>query len=218
LGILRSGLAGYLFVGEGCGKLWANVRFHLARFFAACPVYGIICAGFCAMYGLREGIGYDWNLAVVFGLLLILAGVGIRHKPKVKTFDTGEVALTLVGALAFIVVYVGVVSPMYYQREETSTFVRAVESLRADEPGELVFYLMGPDQEDVKYAANAERILAPRFVREFDKVVECGESCYFITHEKYFDQLNEGQAKRVEVVAAGNLGHKESVAFRLVGE
>lgn len=209
-------LGSYLFVGEGRGELWGNVRFHLARFFADCPVYGIICAGFCAMYGLREGIEYDWNLWAVTAMLLVLGLVGNKLRPRFKTFEKGEVALTLVGALTFLVTYVGVVSPMYYQREETSTFVRAVESLREDKPGELVFYLMGPDREDVKYAANAERVVIPRFVREFDKVVECGASCYFITHEKFFDRLSEAETNRVEVVAKGNLGHKEAVAFRLV--
>ena len=208
-------LASYLFAAEQRSDLWNNVRFHMVRFFATCPVYAIICAICCVIYSKREGIEYDWNLLIVFGLLMILVAVGIKYKPKVRTFDTGEVTLTLVGALAFMVVYIGVISPMYYQREETSTFVQSVESQIDAETDKLVYYMMGPDREDVKYAANVDRLLTPGFVREFEKVLEYGASSFFITHKKYFKQLTEDQKKTIEVVAVGNLGHKEAVAFQL---
>ena len=59
-------------------------------------------------------------------------------------------------ASAFIVFLIGIADPMIVARESSSSFIHDLEAVRQARCGDLVFFRMGPDGEDVKYASNLD--------------------------------------------------------------
>lgn len=109
----------------------------------------------------------------------------------------------------------GLFQPIYYSREHTTTFVTQIETLRKTNPGPLVFYKINPDNEDIKYAANAQTLITPNYAKNPEEILSYKESAYFITPQKYYNRLPDQFAAKTKQITKGNIGHKKCIAFKL---
>ena len=208
-------IASYLLVEKPQSQLLKNVRFHLVRFFAMSPGWAIAAVIGIIVYIMKAGSPFPPHLLLTLFALTIVSFVSFILKLKCGASDTQETLLTAVAALTFVTMYAGIIGPLYYSREETTSFVAQVESLRQSEPGALVFYEIGPDAEDIKYAANSTVLIQPDFAECPEDILDYDSTAYFVTPESDFDNLAETMGNRIGAVARGNLGHKECVAFKL---
>lgn len=151
-------------------------------------------------------------------ILVPLALVPKMLKRKYPDLQTREMLLAATATAAFVTIYIGIVQPIYYSREHTTTFVSQIETLRKANPGPVVFYKISPDKEDIKYAANAQTLIKPNYARFPNEMLDYGESAYFVAPEKYYDSLPGHFGINTKKITKGNLGHKKCIVFRLTKE
>ncbi len=208
-------IASYLLTEKNDLPFLIGMRFHLVRFFAMFPLYAVIGAIATAVYIAKEGLTPDWELVPILLMLVTTAGLGAVLKLKCNDWAAQKTLLTATAAAALVILYIGIIQPIYYDREHTTSFVSQVEQLREATPGPLVFYQIGPDGEDIKYAVNAGHSLQPEYFDKPEKMLTYGENACFVALQKYYDALPEHLVAQTVPLAKGNLGHKECIAFKL---
>jgi len=100
-----------------------------------------------------------------------------------------SVPLCLVACLSVYVFQVGVFEPINSQVHDTNGFVRRIEALRAERPGELVFYKENPDGLAIKYLVNAKMDFLPRFISDLDSLKDNPAPVWLLTKEVNADEL-----------------------------
>jgi hypothetical protein len=115
----------------------------------------------------------------------------------------------------FVIVIIGLTDPTNYDLEKTGPFVRRVEAMQADHPGDIVFLDMGPDQEDVKFVANASKPIEPHFAASSADLEQWTGGPYIITDEQAFQALPPDIAGRAHLLLRGKIGHENCVVFIL---
>ena len=154
---------------------------------------------------------------------------------RMKKLDGNLMPLARLAFLFVTLVSMGLF-PFDAMTENSENFVREVESKRA---GRLYLYHMGPDHDDLKYVfqlspekrseilylfdtvANTESLLRKMYPSESAPKVIPGlsENDVIVTSEKYyaaFTILAEKAGKEPVLVHKGELGHRDSVAVRLI--
>ena len=98
--------------------------------------------------------------------------------------------------------------------EGAARFVHEVAARRVTAPGPIVFWRIGPDQEDVRFMVNDESGAAPGFVSLLDDLLNCDRQAWFIAPAKDFADLPTDVAPQFTVEVRGRIGHEKCVAFR----
>jgi hypothetical protein len=115
--------------------------------------------------------------------------------------------------LSFIIFNIGVVDPMVYVYERTKPFVKKMESLLQSQPGTIAFYRIGPDEEDIKFVANASRLLTPLFIDNAEDLLRQSSRTYCIARQKDFGRLPEEIVQKIQTLLYGKIGHRNCVTF-----
>jgi 4-amino-4-deoxy-L-arabinose transferase-like glycosyltransferase len=145
--------------------------------------------------------------------LLALGGYSVYAVKHVQPPEQQVWCKIVCGVAAFWLILTGLREPIFSHIEQVKPFVLQVECRRAPEQP-LVFYQIGPDQEDIKYMANCERPLVPRFVQTVEELLTQAGSL-MIARANRFAKLPPEVATRLEVLYEGRLGHKTCLLFRL---
>jgi 4-amino-4-deoxy-L-arabinose transferase-like glycosyltransferase len=210
-------LAASIFISRGDGCCVPLLRRALVKIGAAAPGASLAALAALTLTSAWEGLGLpEPGVAILFLLgLEVVAAAMISLRPAATPWRDG--ALLACGAAALWTLQVFLVEPLQLSREGARPFVQAVE--RARRPDEiLVFYKIFRDSEDVKYAVNADGWIRPEFVASPEEVSSFARPAYFVCEKDDFQRLPEPIARKLEVLAAGRLGHEDCVAFRRLGE
>lgn len=144
---------------------------------------------------------------------LLATGIaGLYACRGAKSMATKEWRAFVCGVTCLWLLLVGIEEKVYSCIERVKPFVQKVESC-LDAKQSLVFYQIGPDQEDIKYAANAERMLSPQFVSKPEDLLT-QQGALIVARQNRFSQLPPGIASHMEMLFTGQLGHKKCVVFR----
>lgn len=170
--------------------------------------------GLCVFACLRELEWWSCSLAGA-GLLIPLLAIAWKLDRDWSGLSGRDVYRLAVGVAACIVVDVAVPDSIRYSREKTASFVRQVESVIEETPGVVSFLRVGPDAEDIKFAANLRTPLRLRFVRSFDTLTNTPEPCYVLTTESVFRSLPTDESRRMRVLVGGRIGHRDFVLLGL---
>jgi 4-amino-4-deoxy-L-arabinose transferase-like glycosyltransferase len=154
----------------------------------------------------------DAHYLIVLFLMVALATAAHFLNTKLKEKSARALALTAVGVLTFIFVVVGIEEPISYSRDRTGPFVRQVEELRSQQPGEIVFYKISADGAAIKFMVNLDKPLKPQFIKTSDALLSFKIPAYFIAAKKDFDSLPQ---ERVKLLADGKISHDDCVVFML---
>ena len=84
-----------------------------------------------------------------------------------------------------------------------------------ERPGDIVFYQIGPDADDIKFMVNYGKPITPIFVNSPDEILQCPKNSYFITMKQSFDNLSDDLKKQIKLCINGRIGHRDSVLFTL---
>ncbi len=171
------------------------------------------------LFGIWRYLPFDARPSwlFLFVALLVVAGVRFKLVSWVARAETQEYLIGVLGFAALAVIHFSVVEPIKESLEGARPFVAKLEAMRGDtEP--LVFFGIGPDQEDIRYVLNASRPIRPLFARTPEELLRLPKNAWVIAREPDFARPPGEVSKRADVQFRGRLGHRRCVAFRLTGK
>jgi 4-amino-4-deoxy-L-arabinose transferase-like glycosyltransferase len=175
-----------------------------------CRMFPWVAAGGVVVVLLSNwAMGLQWTAHYVISLVLLVP-LGLVGR-KMES-DQGPGSLALLAAICCVVT-IGIANPIYYSTEKTGPFVRRVEVLRQANPGDIVFFKIGPDQEDIKFVANLPKPIIPRFVESADELSQLRTRSCIIMRPRVFQTLSLDDSRLAEPVVRGKIGHVEVVAL-----
>ncbi|MBI1827825.1 MAG: glycosyltransferase family 39 protein [Planctomycetes bacterium] len=118
-------------------------------------------------------------------------------------------------AISFLTIQIGVVETILVREEGCASFRKAVATGLSHNGGRLVFWRLGPDQEDIKLMAGLKSDFTPGFAGTTDELFKRDPSTLFITRHEEFEGMPDEVSRRIVVSARGKIGHELCVAFRL---
>ncbi len=174
---------------------------------ASLAIVGLLCFG--RYFGFPVNVHYIIVLLLLIGLTII-----VRTQKRQSQVDSRrDMGFVVVAVLVFIIVNIGVVEPANLALENTRPFVEKMEFLQKEHQGRIAFYQIGPDAEDIKFAANYDGPIKPVFIKDSADLLQESSQTYFISRQKRFDDLPEEVAQRMHVEFYGKIGHKDCVVF-----
>ena len=208
-------MAAYLFVEASPQALLLGIRRWLLRICSLlAPLAAVgVPVGFVVARRFEPRLQAHW-LGTLAVLVLLTAAVRILWRRPMDDLRR-DLALLAVGAAVVVVVTVGVAGPVSFSLEQTGPFVRKVEALQAEKPGDVVFFRVGPDGEDIKFMVNLSRPARTQFVTDLDAIANPRETHYIIAKEEVFRSLPADADRRIRVQLRGRIGHKDFVVFTL---
>ena len=126
-----------------------------------------------------------------------------------------DLAFMALGAATFIVIDIGIVEAVNYSTGCTGPFVKKVIALQNQQPGEIVFYKVHADGDAIKFMANLDKPIKPRFIKSPESILMCKEPAYFIAADKDLADLPKDVAQHVKYLDSGKIGHKNYVVFNI---
>ncbi len=187
-------------------------------FFGVCslsPLLGGIAA--IGILWLGRYFGFTANVhfavaAAILGGLSVTAGPAKRRLTNDLNRDMATMAIAVA---AFITIYVGIAQPINLALETTRPFVARVKLLQEDRPGDIVFYRIGPDGEDIKFMVNYDKPLKPAFLISPEELLDSRQYSYFITRDRDFDGLPDDVKSCTKVHIKGKIGHRACTVFTI---
>lgn len=206
-------MAAWVFACDEPDPFMRKVRDSLMGFFLWLPI-GLFLATLALLsLGYRFGLQAQMSLLIPAAALLLCAAAGlfanfraIRHRQAIGM---------AVATTAFLLFLCGVAEPLAVAKGRSAVFASDVESIRKEKQGPLVFFRLGPDGEDIKYASNLDYPIHPSFISSVEAIGQLAPTAYIVASDKNYAALPKDLTDRCDVVARGNMGHKSCVAFRI---
>jgi 4-amino-4-deoxy-L-arabinose transferase-like glycosyltransferase len=199
--------------GMMAGRLnW--LRRLMVGLFAGVPLVGLLAfliAPFLASHFELDPGRLKTTGLVLLGLIT-LASLGFARSQWAQRWR--PTTLMVCGVAAFLTFQIFVAEPVNLALERTQPFVARLERLRAEGGLALVFYHLGPDAEDIKYAVNMAVLSRPAFISTPTELTAYDKPALFIARQRDFEALPPEVAEQFTVIATGKLGHSRCSVFR----
>lgn len=132
---------------------------------AVLPVLGIVVVFVCRHLWHKHGYWSDVSVPALVGVLIVLQLAAVIAWRRLQG-NLGQrlVVLSLIALATQWLVLVKVVEPAKDLQFDTRNFVSAVEKLRADNPGTLVFVDLAKDTWAIRYIMNLDHDEQPLFI------------------------------------------------------
>ncbi|MDR0188106.1 glycosyltransferase family 39 protein [Pseudomonas yamanorum] len=132
---------------------------------AVLPVLGIVVVFVCRHLWHKHGYWPDVSVPALVGVLMVLQLAAVIAWRRLQgRLGQRLVVLSLVALVTQWLVLVVVVEPAKDLQYDTKNFVGAVEKLRADTPGTLVFVDLAKDTWAIRYIMNLDHDEKPLFI------------------------------------------------------
>jgi 4-amino-4-deoxy-L-arabinose transferase-like glycosyltransferase len=207
-------LSAYFFIMDTKEKYFIYLRCILQMFLLLLPIF-FIMINWCFVY---FKISFLEHLPILFfqftfvllsiqcvALVLFLFCRGKKSWRDVIVFVTAT--------LSFTIMYRLILEPIELYHERAHALVTRVETLRADNKMQLVFYNESPDGLPIKYLINTRQLIMPIFIQSEAELVHYTSPAFFVTNDMYFANLAPAIAKQFHLVARGTLGHVPVIIF-----
>ncbi len=124
-----------------------------------------------------------------------------------------DLAYIAVGTVTFILIIVGINEPINYYYNNTKPFVAKIETLRFQQPGEIIFYKIYPNSEAIRFMANLDEQLNPRFIRDAEDILDFQIPAYFIALKDDFYALPKNVTSHIKRLDSGKIGRDDCIVF-----
>jgi 4-amino-4-deoxy-L-arabinose transferase-like glycosyltransferase len=206
-------VAAYLLINSSKKGVLFEIKKTILSICSFLPLLASIATVGIFFFGKYFSLDVDVHHLIVLILLIGLIIITGIIKRRLKGHSNQDIALAAVGAAVFIIVNIGIVEPVSLAVESTKPFVEKVKSLQKEQPGEIAFYQIGPDAEDIKFMVNYNKPVKPIFIQKAENLLRQPSQVYFIALQKGFNNLPEKIAQRMQVQFYGKIGHKDCVVF-----
>jgi 4-amino-4-deoxy-L-arabinose transferase-like glycosyltransferase len=206
-------VAAYLLIDSSKKGVLFETKRTILSICSFLPLLATIVSVSILSFGKYFSLNIDIHYIIALLLLISLSIITGIVKQRLKEHPDQDVILAAVGVAVFIIVNVGITEPISLAIECTKPFVEKVKFLQEERPGEIAFYQIGPDAEDIKFVANYDKPIKPIFIKNAEDLLRQSPQVYFIAIQKEFDDLPEKIAQRMQVQLYGKIGHKNCVVF-----
>ena len=206
-------VSSYLFVDSSTKGILFETK---KTFLSACsflPLLASLVTAGILFLGRYFGLTANFHYIIALALLTGLATFVIIKRKRLKAASEPDMAFTVIGVLAFIFLYIGVVEPVSVALESTRPFVVKMKSLQREGYDQIDFYKIGPDGEDINFTANYDCPIKPGFIKNSKDLLKQPSQICFITRQKSFDDLPKLVADKMHIEFYGKIGHKDFVVF-----
>jgi 4-amino-4-deoxy-L-arabinose transferase-like glycosyltransferase len=208
-------LVAYLLAGVSTNDFLRKVKDAVMSLFLWLPAGLFGAVVLVVVFGPQFDLHVTIKTLLLPAVFLLAAAIAaILASWRIRSASNRELALTALAAVAFNLFNSGPVESLTVSRGSTSAFAAELESLRKQTPGPLVFYRVGPDGEDVKYAVSLDYAVQPSYVLSPDELSAQNKTAYIVAFAKEFANLSPAIAAEQDIILRGNLGHKKCVVFR----
>lgn len=200
-------LAGaYLFVSDQQPAIILFLRkqlIHLCSFF---PVLGLLALFGSYIYARINQLSLDINYFIVGSTLIVLTIIAITTWKKCIDKQQQQFIIIACSVATFICLYIGAIQPLDVQFNSVKSFVAVVENNWKPNQA-LVFYKIGPDQEDIKFMAALNKPVIPQFLHKHEQLLNYTSPAILIARDENFVQLTRAQQQLFTILAQQRLGH-----------
>lgn len=183
---------------------------------AALPVLAIVVVFVCRHLWQKHAYWPEVSVPALVGVLVILQ-LAVFWAWRRLQADIGRrlVVLSLIALAAQWLVLVKVVEPAKDLQFDTQRFVSAVETLRAGNPGPLVFVNLGKDTWAIRYIMNLDHDEKLLFIsaRERERLDSLPRPAWVIVPRKETDLLQGTALEPLEPVFNGRLNDNPLLVF-----
>ncbi len=208
-------IAAHLFIGPARQRALTWTRSIFLRLCITLPfVAGIGCAcrGLVAQF---TGAGEDMFFERTIVCTAMAAGIALVPMGEVTGQQPMRLRALVVGAMSLFLINVGIVEPITFSRERSGPFVELLEALQQERERPIVFYRIGPDQEDIVLAANCKQPFVPMFVESASGLLRRGTGAYVIAGEEDLNELSPTLCSRPKILGRGLLAGECCVVFTI---
>ena len=146
-------------------------------------------------------------------LMVVLTVAAWYVNARFKEGPWRNLGLMTIGAVTLFIITVCIKEPIACDLDGTRPFVEKVEMMQQQNQGDLVFYKIGDDAEAIKFMANLDKPIQPKFVNFPEAILNCKEPAYFISKDKDFGNLPKDVAQHVKLLASGKMDGDNYVVF-----
>jgi len=179
------------------------------------PLVGVVATLGIILFGKYFGLSVNAHFLFALVLLIGLIIIARTLDKRLRGRPNQDMVAAAIGVSAFIIVNIGVAQPVNEILESARPFVEQVKLLEKERPGDIVFYQVGPDTDDIKFMVNYDKPITPIFINSPDELLQCPKNSYFITMKQSFDNLPDDLKKQIKLCINGRIGHRDSVVFTL---
>lgn len=196
----------YLFVTDEHPKYLLILRQIFLSICVILPFIGLLALLACFIYGQINHLSLQINYYAVSGVLIILTIISFMSWKKFLNKLRQRLTFLACAAATFITLYIGVIQPLDVQFNSVKPFVEAVNSFwKAGQA--LVFYKIGPDQEDIKFMTTLNQPVIPLFIKKPDDLLNFKAPAIIIARDENFVQFTQNQQHVFKLLAQLKLGH-----------
>jgi 4-amino-4-deoxy-L-arabinose transferase-like glycosyltransferase len=208
-------VAAYLFIDSSPKGILFATRKIILSVCSFLPLLGTIATAGILSFGRYFGLAADIHFLTALALLIGLSIIAGTLNKRLRGYPNQDMVSAVVGVAAFVIVSIGVIQPINATLECTRPFVEKMKLLLKEWPGDLIFYQIGPDGEDIKFMVNYDKPIMPIFIKSPDEILKCRKNSFFIAKKQSFDHLPEDMKKRIQLRLEGRIGHRDCVVFTL---
>ncbi len=209
-------LSGYFFFYAERYSVTEKLRNVVMCIATLLPFLGVIglLVGTILVHTIKKISFVEFPLIFPLALLLVLCICVIIAKNKFQLIGRkNEIFAFLVAFFTIGILFSSVGQSIDNSLETSKPFVNKMKSMHVPYTS-VVFYQIGPDGEDLKYALVSDSLTEPRFAYNVNDLKKIPNSDYIIAKRKNFRRLPLEVMKKIKVIFYGKLGHKECVVFR----
>jgi hypothetical protein len=183
---------------------------------AALPVLGVVVVFVCRHLWHKHGYWPGVSVPGLVGVLIVLQLAAVIAWRRLRG-NLGQrlVVLSLIALATQWLVLVKVVEPAKDLQFDTRNFVGAVEKLRADNPGTLVFVDLAKDTWAIRYIMNLDHDEQPLFIGRNEplRVDTLPRPAWVIVERKQTALLNGTPLEHMAPVFNGRLNDNPLLVF-----
>ena len=207
--------ASYVLIDTKPKRILSEAKNICLSICSSLPLAGAVVTVGILFFGKYFGLFFNayflFALVLLIGLIIITRTLNKRLRGHLNR----GMVIAAIGVSAFIIVNIGVAQPVNEILESSRPFVEQVKLLEEERPGDIVFYQIGPDADDIKFMVNYGKSITPIFINSPNELLQCTQNSYFITTRLSYDNLPEELKKQIQLRFEGKIGHRECVVFTL---
>lgn len=207
--------ASYMFIDMKPKKILFEAKNIFLSICSFLPLAGTVATVDILLFGKYFGLPVEAHFLFALALLIGLVIIAGTFDKRLRGHLNQDIVTVAIGVSAFIIVSIGVAQPANETRESTGPFVEKVKLLEEERPGDIAFFQIGPDSEDIKFMVNYNKPIMPIFIESPDEILKCRKSSYLIAKKQSFDNLSEGLKKQIQPCFKGKISHRDYVVFTM---
>ena len=202
----------YIFTCPNPTTFLRLIRAGLVRLSITIPFVGLLALGACHAFCVIKHFDLHIHIMVISVLLILLCAIAVILIKKNLTQQFRQLGLCSCATATFIILYIGVIQPVDIQFNSATIFVN--EFNQYYQPNQdIVFYDIGPDQEDIKFMVAMDKPIQPKFIHTQQELMNYHTPALFITKVSDFAALSSDTENRFKIIFEQKLGHQRCMVF-----